>query len=68
MRKLKVIGIKPANDNKLKAKLVEMGQGYSENAERVYISTNTFTSKMKDVKKGSIPQANKLSELLKLTE
>lgn len=58
----------PTNESKLKAKLVEMGFSYSDCAEQLGISTNTFTSKMKDVKKFSIPQANKLSELLKLTD
>lgn len=58
----------PTNESKLKAKLVEMGFSYSYCAEQLGISTNTFTNKMKNVKKFSIPQVNKLSEVLQLTD
>ena len=58
----------PTNESRLKAKLVEMGFSYEYCANELGISKNTFTKKINNVEKFSIPQANKLAEILKLSQ
>ena len=58
----------PTNESRLKAKLVEMGFSYDYSAKELGISKNTFTKKINNVEKFSIPQANKLAEILKLSQ
>ncbi|WP_346698616.1 helix-turn-helix transcriptional regulator [Thomasclavelia spiroformis] len=58
----------PTNESRLKAKLVEMGFSYEYCAKELGISKNTFTKKINNVEKFSIPQANKLAEILKLSQ
>ncbi len=58
----------PTNERKLKAKLVEMGFDYEYCAKELGISKNTFTKKINNIEKFSIPQANKLADLLKLSK
>lgn len=58
----------PTNESKLKAKLVELDLTYASCAKKMGISTNTFTKKVNNVEKFSIPQVNQLSEILGLTQ